>query len=87
MVTKLIDYWAPWCGPCKAMTPIIQEIKKELGSELEVEEINVDEHSDKSSAAGVMSIPTYVVIKDGREVGRRVGMTSKQELLKLIASK
>ena len=84
MAVKLLDFWAPWCGPCKIMNPIIDELEKELGDKLEVERINVDEESEKASSFGVMSIPTYIIIKDEKEVGRKVGVTAKTELLKLV---
>ena len=66
------------------MNPIIDEIEKELGDKISVERINVDEESEKASSYGVMSIPTYIIIKDEKEVGRKVGVTQKTELLKLI---
>ncbi len=72
------------CGPCRMMEPVLEEIKKEMGDKLEVVEINVDEHQEEASAKGVMSIPTYIVEKDGKEVGRKVGVTPKAELLRLI---
>ena len=84
MAVKLLDFWAPWCGPCTIMNPIIDELEKELGDKLEVERINVDEESEKASSFGVMSIPTYIIIKDEKEVGRKVGVTAKTELLKLV---
>lgn len=84
MAVKLIDFWAPWCGPCKIMNPIIDEIEKELGEKVKIERINVDENSEKASQFGVMSIPTYVALKDEKEVGRKIGVTSKADLLKLI---
>lgn len=86
MSVKLLDFWAPWCGPCKVMSPILEEIKKELGDKIEVEEINVDENQTKASEFGVMSIPTYVILKDGKEVGRKIGVTAKAELLQLLQS-
>lgn len=81
---KLIDFWATWCGPCKMMAPVIEEIKKEMGEEVEVEEIDVDKHQDTAAKYGVMGIPTYVIEKDGKEVGRKIGVTAKSELVKLI---
>lgn len=84
---KLFDFWAPWCGPCRLMNPVLEEIEKELGKDLEVVKINVDEDpEDRASKMGVMGIPTYIVMKDGQEVGRKVGVTPKAELLQLVKS-
>ena len=84
MSVKLLDFWASWCGPCRIMNPVIDELEKEL--KLDVERINVDENPDKASQYGVMSIPTYVVLKDGKEVGRKIGVTAKAELVKLLTN-
>lgn len=81
---KLIDYWAPWCGPCKLMEPILAEIKKEFAGKVEVIEVNVDENMQEAQAKGIMSIPTYIVEKDGKEIARKVGFTPKEELKKLL---
>lgn len=68
------------------MEPIIEEIEKELGDKVEIVKINVDEKPDEASKYGVMSIPTYIVLKDDKEVGRKIGVTSKSDLLKLLQS-
>ncbi len=83
---KLLDFWAPWCGPCKIMNPVIEELEKELGDKVIVEKYNVDEMQEMSQKYGVMSIPTYIILKDDKEVGRKIGVTSKSDLLKLLQS-
>ena len=85
-MVNLLDYWAVWCGPCQVMKPIIEEIEKELVGKVEVIKINVDEKPEEASKYGVMSIPTFIVLKDDKEIGRKIGVTSKEELLKLINS-
>ncbi|MBI2040153.1 thioredoxin [Candidatus Microgenomates bacterium] len=86
MAVKLLDFWAPWCGPCHVMTPVLEEIKKEMGDKVEIEEINVDEKPEEASKFGVMSIPTYIILRDNKEVGRKIGVTPKAELIKLLQS-
>lgn len=81
---KLLDFWAIWCQPCRIMNPIIEELEKELSGKIEVEKINVDEKSEEASKYGVMSIPTFIILKDDKEVGRKIGVTSKADLLKLL---
>lgn len=83
---KLLDLWASWCGPCKVMAPVIEELEKELAGKVEVIKINVDEKPAEAQKYGVMSIPTYIILKDGKELGRKIGVTSKSDLLKLLQS-
>lgn len=85
MIT-LIDFWAEWCAPCKMMEPILEELESELKGKAEIKKINVDEKPEEASKFGVMGIPTYVVMKDGKEVARKVGFTPKEELLKLLTN-
>ena len=82
---KLLDFWAEWCGPCKFMEPIMDELEKELAGRVQIEKINVDENQEKASVYQVMSIPTYILLKDDKEQGRIIGATSKDNILKTIS--
>ena len=79
----LIDFYADWCGPCKMLSPIIDEIAEE-NSEIKVVKVNVDDSQDLAMKYQVMSIPTLVVIKNGEEVNRSVGLIDKSQVLNLI---
>lgn len=78
MSVQLVDFYADWCGPCVAMSPVIEELEKELGDKIEIKKIDVDQNQEETGKYGVMSIPTYLILKDGQEVDRFVGVTSKE---------
>ena len=80
----LVDFYADWCGPCNAMSPVIEELSKELEGKAKVGKINVDENSDIAVEYNVMSIPTLIVFKNGKEEKRLVGLRDKEELLSLF---
>ncbi len=80
----LIDFWASWCGPCKMMAPVIDDIAESMGSSIKVGKINVDENQELAEKYEVMSIPTFVVIKEGKEVARTIGVQPKEEITKLL---
>jgi thioredoxin 1 len=82
----LIDFWATWCGPCRMQSPIIEELAGEVGNSAVVAKLNVDENPDIASQFSVMSIPTLVVVKDGKVVSRKVGVTPKAALKSLLGS-
>ena len=79
----LIDFFADWCGPCKMLSPIVEEFAKE-NNEIKVVKVNVNDSPDLAVKYGVMSIPTLVVIKNGEEVNRSVGLIDKSEILDLV---
>ena len=80
----LVDFWAPWCGPCQSLSPIVDELADELAGKLTVAKCNVDDNQDLAMKFGVMSIPTLIVFKNGEEVDRSVGALPKARLQALL---
>ena len=79
----LIDFWAPWCGPCRMVVPLVEEIAKER-SDIKVVKINVDEEEELAMQFGVMSIPTLVVMKNGKIVNQVTGARPKAQILAML---
>ena len=79
----LLDFWAAWCGPCKMVSPLVDEIALE-NADIKVGKINVDEQPELAAKFGVMSIPTLVVMENGKEVNRSIGAIPKANILELI---
>ena len=84
--TVLVDFWAPWCGPCKALTPILEEISGEMGDQVGIYKVNVDENTDLAQVHGVQSIPTLLVYKGGALSETIVGLKTKDELVEILQS-
>ena len=80
----LVDFWAPWCGPCRAVAPVLEQLQDELTGRLKIVKVNVDENNEIAGALGVRSIPTLVVFKEGKAVEGAVGALSKQQMLELL---
>ncbi len=80
----LVDFWAEWCGPCRMIAPIVEEIATELEGRLKVVKMNVDENPATPARLGIMGIPTLILFKDGTEVARVVGYRPKKDLLAAI---
>lgn len=83
-VPVLLDFWASWCGPCKMVSPIVDDVAKEVEGRAKVGKINVDEEQELASAFNIMSIPTLVVIQNGKLVKQSVGVRSKEEILEML---
>lgn len=83
-VPVLIDFWAAWCGPCKMIGPKIEELSAEVDGKAKICKVNVDEEMSLAQKFGIMSIPTIVILKDGKEVNRVVGVRDKSELKSLL---
>ena len=80
----LVDFFATWCGPCKMMSPIVEELEEELKGKVKVFKVDVDEQRDLAEEYNIMSIPTFVVFKEGQVVATVLGMQDKEELLDLL---
>ena len=80
----LLDFWAPWCGPCRMLSPVIEELAKEYEGKIKVGKVNVDEEAELASAFKVMSIPYIVMIKDGKIVNTAVGYRTKAQLEEMM---
>jgi len=80
----LVDYWAEWCGPCKMIAPILEEVAEEMSDKILIGKLNVDENSQTPPKYGIRGIPTLILFKDGEAVGTHVGALSKNDLIKFI---
>ena len=80
----LIDFWAPWCGPCKMAAPVIEELAGEYKGKAVIAKVNVDEANELAAKYGVMSIPTVIVVKNGEEVDKKVGFAGKDGYVGMI---
>ena len=80
----LIDFWAPWCGPCRMLSPVISEIAEEYGDKVKVCKVNVDDEGELAASFNVMSIPTLVVVKDGKVTNSAVGVRPKAQIVEMM---
>jgi thioredoxin 1 len=80
----VVDFWATWCGPCRMLAPVMEEVDGELGGSIKFVKVNVDENPEVSQKFRIASIPTVMVFKDGNVVNQMVGFRPKQDVLKLV---
>ena len=82
----LVDFWAPWCGPCKMIAPVLEEIAQEYEGKAKIVKINIDDNQNTAAQFGVRSIPTLILFKNGNEVEKIIGAQAKDKLTALIDS-
>ncbi len=80
----IVDFWAEWCGPCRMVGPILDEVSGEMGDKVRIVKLNVDENPQTASKYGIMSIPTLLLFKDGKIASRQVGAAPKAKLVQWI---
>lgn len=80
----LLDFWAPWCGPCRMIAPVIAQVAEKYAGKAKVGKVNVDEENDLAAAFGIVSIPTLVVLKGGKVVSRATGFRSEAEIAAML---
>ncbi len=85
-VPVVVDYWAEWCGPCKMIGPILEELAEEYGDKIKIAKINIDDNAQTPPKFGIRSIPTLMVFKNGEVEGTKVGAASKSDLTAFIES-
>lgn len=81
----VVDFWAPWCGPCRVSTPIFEELSKEFSGKAHFVKVNVDDNPEIAGKFGIMSIPTFLIFKDGEQAGEIHGAYPKAEFKKMLA--
>jgi thioredoxin 1 len=80
----LVDFWAPWCGPCRMVAPIVEELADEYGPKVKFVKVNTDDNINTAASYGIRSIPTLLVFKGGKPVGQAIGFRSKGDLKRII---
>lgn len=83
-IPVLIDFWAEWCTPCKMMSKVVEELEEELKGIIKVGKVNVDEETKLATKYGIMSIPTFMIFKNGEVVQTKIGMQDKEELKRML---
>src|SRR5574344_1872642 len=83
----LVDFFATWCGPCKMLSPIVEQVAQEMGDKVNIARVDIDEAMEIAQEYGIMSVPTLILFKDGAEVTRSIGFRQKSQIIDLINTK